>query len=860
MRKFLSGATDKRPTLEVPPTKPVRSLSNTSDRADPRQRSSANYRKSRATGTHIQVSNPDVHYEPVIIHDHDKVALLERNIQHRPSLQQLLGASIMHLDPCVISSVSDGQTVTISDWSISVHCVMQSSLGKELLHIFASTLHSSIFLDFYENILIFERAPLVEIPSRARKIVEKFVQKVEPSRRCLSVEDEHDLFAKLLDVFMGRTTLLDARSMFSRVKEKLVDGFNAQYLKAFCGGYLYQAAESLLSHKVTAYTPKEAIAEQDHNSESDNVQRDDQASNPSESAPTQGASMDSNKESADDNANGTLSNLDALVDSQQDTSKELLENEGLNVIADAEKIESHVATSSLEPESTATSMDNLAVEIQVSHVESPSPQTPQPTISFETPSPANSVQEAADSLSQKLQIADDAQMESVESSKPDHSIQKEDEVVVNAQSEGGLQTSNVVGQFDTNQGDGVSNHVNAEENKQVASSETTIIPNENPADDSDSSSDDLSALCDHDRDEWSASLDTLLQSVKGCLFFTSFLKSENAEGNIRFLHEVDHFYEISKETEKISTAAKIIEAFFLPSSSNQTCMTQPTRNAVLRTYEELRSADLQVHGNIFDGARKEVYEFLSGDAYNRFLKSTLVSTPQVDNHSEATTEENKLEQDEFANMEESFNASRLRRSGTVFAPSSNSITEHKTTQKRRTSVVHGLPSGIMPMSREEITKLKEMQREERHRKEKIQEAERKKAEDAEKDKIRTRPPSISGPARLTDSGKRQAFTFKNAISVKVPQNESTTETAQQTQETKPPAAPSTPLSALVSFWSTMEKTKASTPATTEQTQTTARKRVETMGARSPLMWTGKQTRSPPTPSNSHPTESTEPKN
>lgn len=134
-----------------------------------------------------------------------------------------------------------------------------------------------------------------------------------------------------------------------------------------------------------------------------------------------------------------------------------------------------------------------------------------------------------------------------------------------------------------------------------------------------SSSVESSRLTLEDTQQWSQSLEKLLDSKYGLATFRTFLKSEYSDENIEFWLTCEDYKKIRSSFRMSSRAKRIYEQFIKAESPKEINIDYQTREQIKRNVKTPT-----VH--CFDEAQKIVYGLMERDSYPRFLRSDMYRT------------------------------------------------------------------------------------------------------------------------------------------------------------------------------------------------------------------------------------------
>ncbi|XP_061739782.1 regulator of G-protein signaling 1-like isoform X3 [Nerophis ophidion] len=128
-----------------------------------------------------------------------------------------------------------------------------------------------------------------------------------------------------------------------------------------------------------------------------------------------------------------------------------------------------------------------------------------------------------------------------------------------------------------------------------------------------------SRLTLEDTQQWSQSLERLLDSKYGLAAFRNFLKSEYSDENIEFWLVCEEYKKIKSSFRMSSKAKKIYEQFIKAESPKEINIDYHTREQIKRS---VKNPTL----HCFDDAQKMVYGLMERDSYPRFLRSDIYRT------------------------------------------------------------------------------------------------------------------------------------------------------------------------------------------------------------------------------------------
>ncbi|KAJ3599442.1 hypothetical protein NHX12_033405 [Muraenolepis orangiensis] len=128
-----------------------------------------------------------------------------------------------------------------------------------------------------------------------------------------------------------------------------------------------------------------------------------------------------------------------------------------------------------------------------------------------------------------------------------------------------------------------------------------------------------SRLSLQDTQQWSQSLDRLLESKYGLATFRTFLKSEFSDENIEFWLTCEDYKKIKSSFRMSSRAKKIYEQFIKAESPKEINIDHHTR-------EQIKCSVKAPTVHCFDDAQKIVYGLMERDSYPRFLRSDFYRT------------------------------------------------------------------------------------------------------------------------------------------------------------------------------------------------------------------------------------------
>ncbi|XP_055021025.1 regulator of G-protein signaling 13-like isoform X2 [Boleophthalmus pectinirostris] len=123
-----------------------------------------------------------------------------------------------------------------------------------------------------------------------------------------------------------------------------------------------------------------------------------------------------------------------------------------------------------------------------------------------------------------------------------------------------------------------------------------------------------SKLTLEDTQQWSQSLEKLLDSKYGLATFRSFLKSEYSDENMEFWLTCEDFKKIRSSFRMSSRAKRIYEQFIKAESPKEINIDHQTREQIKRNVKTPTT-------HCFDEAQKIVYGLMERDSYPRFLRS-----------------------------------------------------------------------------------------------------------------------------------------------------------------------------------------------------------------------------------------------
>ncbi|XP_024921027.1 regulator of G-protein signaling 1-like isoform X2 [Cynoglossus semilaevis] len=132
-----------------------------------------------------------------------------------------------------------------------------------------------------------------------------------------------------------------------------------------------------------------------------------------------------------------------------------------------------------------------------------------------------------------------------------------------------------------------------------------------------------------DIQQWSESLERLLESKYGLATFCNFLKSEYSDENIDFWLTCEDYKKIRSSFRMSSKAKKIYEQFIRAESPKEINIDYQTKEQIKRNVKAPT-----VH--CFDEAQKIVYGLMERDSYPRFLHSDIYRTLLENFAAEAT--------------------------------------------------------------------------------------------------------------------------------------------------------------------------------------------------------------------------------
>uniref|UniRef100_A0A3Q2D6R9 Regulator of G protein signaling 13 n=1 Tax=Cyprinodon variegatus TaxID=28743 RepID=A0A3Q2D6R9_CYPVA len=128
-----------------------------------------------------------------------------------------------------------------------------------------------------------------------------------------------------------------------------------------------------------------------------------------------------------------------------------------------------------------------------------------------------------------------------------------------------------------------------------------------------------SRLSLEDTQQWSQSLERLLESKYGLATFRNFLKSEYSDENIEFWLTCEDYKKIKSSFRMSSRAKKIYEQFIKAESPKEINIDYHTREQIKRNIKTPTVL-------CFDEAQKIVYGLMERDSYPRFLRSDVYRT------------------------------------------------------------------------------------------------------------------------------------------------------------------------------------------------------------------------------------------
>ncbi|XP_017284611.1 regulator of G-protein signaling 21 isoform X1 [Kryptolebias marmoratus] len=123
-----------------------------------------------------------------------------------------------------------------------------------------------------------------------------------------------------------------------------------------------------------------------------------------------------------------------------------------------------------------------------------------------------------------------------------------------------------------------------------------------------------SRLSLEDTQQWSQSLERLLESKYGLATFRNFLKSEYSDENIEFWLTCEDYKKIKSSFRMSSRAKKIYEQFIKAESPKEINIDYHTREQIKRNVKTPTM-------HCFDEAQRIVYGLMERDSYPRFLRS-----------------------------------------------------------------------------------------------------------------------------------------------------------------------------------------------------------------------------------------------
>ncbi|XP_030639706.1 regulator of G-protein signaling 13-like [Chanos chanos] len=119
--------------------------------------------------------------------------------------------------------------------------------------------------------------------------------------------------------------------------------------------------------------------------------------------------------------------------------------------------------------------------------------------------------------------------------------------------------------------------------------------------------------------QWSDSLERLLESKYGLATFRTFLKSEFSDENIEFWLTCEDYKKIKSSFRMTSKAKKIYEQFVRAEAPREINIDYHTREQIKKN---VKAPTVQC----FDEAQKIVYGLMERDSYPRFLRSEMYRT------------------------------------------------------------------------------------------------------------------------------------------------------------------------------------------------------------------------------------------
>ncbi|XP_058493501.1 regulator of G-protein signaling 13-like isoform X2 [Solea solea] len=122
-----------------------------------------------------------------------------------------------------------------------------------------------------------------------------------------------------------------------------------------------------------------------------------------------------------------------------------------------------------------------------------------------------------------------------------------------------------------------------------------------------------------DVQQWSQSLERLLESKYGLATFSCFLKSEYSDENIEFWLTCEDYKKIRPSFRMSSRAKKIYEQFIKTESPKEINIDYHTREQIKRNVKTPTM-------HCFDDAQKIVFGLMERDSYPRFLRSDVYRT------------------------------------------------------------------------------------------------------------------------------------------------------------------------------------------------------------------------------------------
>ncbi|XP_028818130.1 regulator of G-protein signaling 21-like [Denticeps clupeoides] len=128
-----------------------------------------------------------------------------------------------------------------------------------------------------------------------------------------------------------------------------------------------------------------------------------------------------------------------------------------------------------------------------------------------------------------------------------------------------------------------------------------------------------SRLTLEDTQQWSKSLEELLQSKYGLASFRTFLKSEFSDENMEFWLTCEDYKKTKSSFRMMLRAKRIYEQFIKAESPKEINIDYQTREQIRRNVKDPKVS-------CFDEAQKIVYGLMERDSYPRFLRSDMYRT------------------------------------------------------------------------------------------------------------------------------------------------------------------------------------------------------------------------------------------